>query len=511
MTDPDPHSSMTRRRLLGATGGTLAGLTALAGAGGGAGDAGVNRQDSTSTPTPTPTATPIPAVEWPVFQFDGHNSGHSPSNVGPRDAVGARWRHGEGGDYTTTPLVTRSSIFAADEGNDVVRGINRDDGTQRWQTPLSVSNARLVVEGDTIYVPTDESGAELQALGVTDGTPRWTVDLGVSANSLVATDTSIYVGTPQGVTKVSTLSNSIQWRYDGVTLIDTGIAVADNALYVADTQNGKTVRVSMAQGSASWERFLEAPAHGAPTVVDGYVVVPTEDGLVALDEGTGDTRWRYDATVEGSVVVADGTVYGTTRSGDAFALELDDRTVRWRTSAVGGSNPPILAGGLLYLTGPGGRVMALDPATGATVWAAALDAEIAANPSVAGSELYVGDRGGRLWALSSDAGSTLDGSTPTRTETPTETEGTSGDSTDTPTEGSMGTDTTTPIDLDGDEGDETSPPSTQSSGPETASGGDGDGGLNLGLLSAGAAAVVALLGGGLWWRNQQQDEYDPLG
>jgi outer membrane protein assembly factor BamB len=497
MTERTDGPSTTRRRLLGATGGALAGGYLLSARTDGA------TGDATQSETPTATPTPPESV-WPLFQFDQRNTGHAPDVDGPERAAGASWAHVDGGQYTTTPVVTDSEVFVADGGAGVVRALDAFTGAERWSRDLSTNNARMTIQDRTLYVPTTDTSAEFQALDPEDGSRKWGVNLGSTPTGIVTGNNTAYVSTVGGVVAVSLLAKDVSWQYDGVSLFDTTIAAVGSSLYVAGTTNGKVAKVNTADGGTSWSNILEGGATGAPTVVDRTVYAPVDEALVALSEGTGTEEWRYEAPVGSSVAVADGTAYGTTTGGEAFAVDVANGSEVWRTAVGAGSNPPVVAGGVLYVTGTDGTVAALNPRDGSAIWSTDVGAAVGANPAVFDGDLYLADGAGRMAKLAPGASGAYDTPTPTSSPTPSES----------PTPSGSPTPTTLPP-LDDTEQDLSDPQTTAtptpSARPTATDDTDGGGGIDLPLVGGGVAAVLALAGGALWWRGNSGDDYDPLG
>lgn len=496
--------------MLGAAGGALVGLPAVRSAAA----AGERRrsQDGTETATPTSETT---APVWPVFQFDRSNTGHSPDGSGPASRPGARWGHLEGNDYTGTPVVTEAEVFVADVGADVVRALDRGDGSVRWDRDVDLSAGRLSIEGRTLYVPTEDSGGQLRALDAGDGSPLWSADLGTSPVATVPAGDHVYASAPGGVFKVDASAEEVSWQYDGVSLSRSSVAVTDSEVYAVDEGDGTVVELQSSSGEAAWTDTVGRTPTGAPTAVGNRVILPFEGTLLAYRGDLGRETWQYDSGVDGSVAVADDTVHGVTAGGDAFAVTLVGGGERWRTEVGTGSNPPVVVGRHLIVAGTDGTVAALNPGSGDELWSTDIGAEIGANPAVAGEEVYVADRAGRVGALAVASFGGYDESTPTPTDSPTPEDTATRSPTDTP----RPTDSPTPADggSDGSSGSDgsddasnadTPPPSTPGGNTPTPS---GDGGLDLPIVGGAVAGVLALVGGGLWWRRQQQDEYDPLG
>lgn len=498
-------NSTTRRRLLATTGGALASAGVLSGLSTGATDDGADAEASpTSTPSPTPTP---PDVVWPLFQYDARNTGNNPGTNGPERSAGAVWGHLDGDEYRTTPVVTESEVFVADEGAGVVRSLDAFTGEELWSTDIPTRDARMTLEGRTLYVPTQVTGAELQAIDAGTGEQKWSVALASGGNGVVVAGGSVYVSTAGGVSKVSLLSETVSWEYDGVTLLDTTIAVEGDSVFAAGSQNGKVVKLSIASGSPSWSSNLAGGATGAPTIVGNKVLVPFDDRTVALRTDSGREVWSTGMGTGSSVAVDDSTAYGVTGDGVVFALDHANGAKRWQTSVTAGSASPVLVGGVLFVVGTDGTVAGLNPRDGSTIWSTSVPGAIRANPAVYDNDLYVADLAGQVAKLSAGASGGYDTPTPTPTDSPTSTPTDSPTATRTPTEagGSDGDDGGGDDGGGDDDGGGVTTPIPGTTEPS-------DGGLgNLPLIGGAVAAVLAAIGGGLWWRNQQQDDYDPLG
>ncbi|UPV72865.1 PQQ-like beta-propeller repeat protein [Halorussus limi] len=70
-----------------------------------------------------------------------------------------------------------------------------------------------------------------------------------------------------------------------------------------------------------------------PVGTERGVLVGRYRKLTLLDGETGDAAWSYetDDELRDSLAVADGTVFGTSEAGDAFAVGLDSGDERWET------------------------------------------------------------------------------------------------------------------------------------------------------------------------------------
>lgn len=143
-----------------------------------------------------------------------------------------------------------------------------------------------------------------------------------------------------------------------------------------------------------------------PVVADGTAFVPTAEALIALDTTDGSERWRFapdDQPWPAPPVVHDGTVFVTASDEDGmYALDAETGEELW---SLGGdrrvhASPHLIAGELvnepsLVVGDSTGRVAALDPASGESIWTVDLFGEVRAFAYRA-PMLYVGTSSGEV-------------------------------------------------------------------------------------------------------------------
>jgi len=192
--------------------------------------------------------------------------------------------------------------------------------------------------------------------------------------------------------------------YGGGVAVDGGRVYATNGL-------GYVAAFDAATGAAVWTVRPGGPLRGAPTVADGAIYVISQDNqLYSLKSADGTTSWSSAAALEiagvfgnGSPAVARGTVVAGFSSGELNAYRYENGRLVWqdalsRTSistAVAALSDidadPVIAEGVAYALGQGGRMVALDILTGQRIWE--LNMAGISTPWVAGDWLFaVNDR-----------------------------------------------------------------------------------------------------------------------
>jgi outer membrane protein assembly factor BamB len=176
---------------------------------------------------------------------------------------------------------------------------------------------------------------------------------------------------------VSTTGASVAWRASVGSGSGYGFAPAiiGDAVYAASA-NGNVARLDLATGATVWNKNV-ARVLSAGVGSDGQTVaVVTPQGEVIALNANGEEKWRTRASSEVSIPPWVGNGVVVVRAGDyriqAFNAENGDRI--WNVQRPG----PALAlraparmtmtENLIIVGMPGGRVLAVEPATGAVIW-----------------------------------------------------------------------------------------------------------------------------------------------
>ena len=166
-----------------------------------------------------------------------------------------------------------------------------------------------------------------------------------------------------------------------------GVSVLGDKLF-ATTGFGVLAALSTADGHEVWRKEFAAVLRAAPTVAGNRVYVRTLDSqLLALDVADGKQAWEVNATLEpaailgsGAPAVAQDTVVAGFSSGELFALRVENGRTVWqdalartgRTTAMAALSDidasPVIDRGRVFAIGNGGRMAALELATGTRVW-----------------------------------------------------------------------------------------------------------------------------------------------
>ncbi|WP_255151874.1 PQQ-binding-like beta-propeller repeat protein [Halorarius halobius] len=210
---------------------------------------------------------------------------------------------------------------------DALVGLDPSDGSERWRLStddLSVSAARFgdaALGPDHAFVAAENSGSVAWVYGLdrATGDPQWHHEGPNHAASLTVTDDRVLAGGFYG--KVQ------GWRHDGsdgwtaeTTPPVGSIAARDGRVFASKNglgeQGDPAITALDTDGSKLWTRTT-----GGVSAVDSGAAYVVDDGVVAVDPASGETRWSLD-TAPGSVVPADGGLFVLSAADDGVTLRL---------------------------------------------------------------------------------------------------------------------------------------------------------------------------------------------
>ena len=195
-----------------------------------------------------------------------------------------------------------------------------------------------------------------------------------------------------------------------------GVSAVDGRVF-ATTGYGIAAAFDSATGKELWRKSLGEPLRGAPSVYGNRVYVLTIDNqLFALNAETGETLWNVSGTVEvagllgaAAPAVAQDTVVVGFSSGELNALRAENGRTVWsdalartgRSTAMAALSDidasPVIDRGRVFAIGHGGRMAALELATGQRVWERNFAGT--STPWVAGEFVYIVTLEGEVMCL----------------------------------------------------------------------------------------------------------------
>ncbi len=199
---------------------------------------------------------------------------------------------------------------------------------------------------------------------------------------------------PAALPRVPRDTPVIAWEANAGAGVRAGPVVTDQVLVLATTDR-RIRTISRQDGSEYWSRRLGSPP-GPPLAIGDRIYVGTEgadEGEVrALRFEDGGTEWRRKVgPVRSPIAHFDGTIYGATEFGLAFALQARDGRELWKTRLPGRARAlgPVVSGQRLLVISGADTLYSLDRTTGQLLGRAPLPAPATALPALAGDTVVV--------------------------------------------------------------------------------------------------------------------------
>lgn len=355
------------------------------------------------------------AIDWPMPRYDPAGTGANPDATGPREDPTIRWERDLRdlqGPMPAPPTLYGDAVFVV--GRSSLYALEREDGRIRFErTGYSYLSSPTVASADAYRSPTlavrgnegvlglsASGGYALAGRGI--GLERWygpgeEPPTRTFANpvppSPVAADGTVYAALPDldRLVAVDASSGRLEWSYEP-DLVWPGEpnrpAVRDGTVY-ATFRPDVVAAIDAGTGDVHWEIELE-PAEPedehdyrelvAPTATEAGLVVPSRRAVSLLDPADGSRIWEYEhggRVTDGSVAVADGTVFAPDGRDDLHAIDLETGQEVW-TTEYGLDAHPVVAGDVIYLTYSWlDDLIAVDVENGERLW----EREIGAGPS----------------------------------------------------------------------------------------------------------------------------------
>ena len=195
-----------------------------------------------------------------------------------------------------------------------------------------------------------------------------------------------------------------------------GLAADKSNAYLANGAYVYAVRLS--DGAKLWqypdksgtEQFFSNPV----ITPDGQLLIGSagrDNALISLDPATGKEKWAAPFVASdhwvASPLVVDQTIFAANNNGSLYALQLSTGQMSW-TLPIGRSlwGAPVTNGKLVFVTSLDHSLYAVDPAAQKIVWKTDLGGSAPGSPSVSadGSTLYVGSFARKVFAVDAASG-----------------------------------------------------------------------------------------------------------
>jgi outer membrane protein assembly factor BamB len=281
--------------------------------------------------------------------------------------------------------------------------------------PAVVSGVLYVGAESSVTINRYQSTGSLDmyALNDTNGEIIWDFK-DTSSNALTPPaigNDMVYFATDSYVCALNANEGSLVWNFSTFTGFSYPVVLQDMLLIgTGEGIEGALAALNATNGHVIWRftNFADSRTFHTPAIADGQVFVTSFDGnMYALNLGTGEEVWSYQAGFSGCPVVAGNIVYGITGDANVYALDCTTGDRLWNYSMYDGMSTDqepyfSIYGNVLYARNGGNKIYAFNALTGSKIWSTAfsqngLDVGVSV-PTVVNNTVYVGSEKG-LYAL----------------------------------------------------------------------------------------------------------------
>ncbi|MFF0107523.1 serine/threonine-protein kinase [Streptomyces hirsutus] len=304
-----------------------------------------------------------------------------------------------------------------------VFALDPDDGGLLWRHTAAgtAASGPPVVSGGLVQ-PAPELDSGLEALDPASGKPRWRQETAEHNGLTGAGNVLLLTGADGTVTGVDSASGDALWsgRVPGHDTLYFRTFTGDPLAYVASTSDdGSSTQVTAVDprsGAVRWDARLEGMLTPVGSTGEALVLAsadPVYDTTQALVRYTPDNGETRRVTLPVPLAQAQGTVHGdvaylTGVGGRLVAVDMAALRQRWSLeTGIARSSTPVADERHVYFTAPDGRLLAVDAREGRLAGQTAprmgdTPDRVAAtlpNPVIADGHVYAGAPDGTVFAV----------------------------------------------------------------------------------------------------------------
>jgi outer membrane protein assembly factor BamB len=313
---------------------------------------------------------------------------------------------------TGSPPVLAGGLMLV-ETKDHLRAFDLRNGAERWTFSQNGSYISPAVAGERVFIRA-ESGdtGQVIALDLQSGRSEWqftprrlsssaTGSFGGHLSSPVIVDDQLYVAAGKELYALDTASGAVGWEFKAQNYVTSSATVAGGRVFISDFDY--IYGVDQATGELLWTYPAASAISFSPVASEQAVLVTSGESVAALDAATGKELWSF--MLPGEKMVPAGMQGGLAfvkSTETLYALQLADGREAWRFRETNFVSLPALAGNQVFVVSgidASSAVVALDAATGKSVWRQPVPALASTAPVIAGGAVYVRMGDGRVLGL----------------------------------------------------------------------------------------------------------------
>lgn len=214
---------------------------------------------------------------------------------------------------------------------------------------------------------------------------------------------------------------TVGWRYNSDLTLNLTPAFDQDRIYLP-LAGGIIVSLKAGDGTLNWRSEFGGELSASPAADARSVYVASETGkaesgtrratgaLRALGKEGGVTQWMRTLAMplQGSLTLANGTLFGGGRDGKLYAFDSKSGEVRWSFEySAPFASQPVTAGARVYAGSEDGNLLALDEQTGKLLWRYKTRGPVRGPAAINNGVVYFGSADNYLYAVNTSNGGLL--------------------------------------------------------------------------------------------------------
>jgi len=387
---------------------------------------------------------PAPVADWPL---PGGNLEQSVEHAAAAANFQVAWRRsvGAGGDrdrfITAPPVISGGRIYTLD-GAAGVASTDAATGARVWRVDLNPRNRRdgkgygggIAFADGKVFVA---SGYRfVAALDANTGAVLWKQETTTPVHNAptVSGGRVFVVTTDNTLLTFNAATGAPEWRYQALIeparILQASSPAISGDTIVSGFSSGELIALRTTNGNELWSSSLTRTARttalseirdiaGRPVIYRGDVFAGSHSGVfAAVDFRTGEVRWNLPIITTATPWAAGDVVYIVSKAGEVICIGRESGQIYWirdlnegrtqvRKNELFGFESKnrsfwtgvVLASNRLLAASDDGRVVAIDPKTGAIQSYLNIGRPASLTPVVAGNMVYVFTDSGDIVAI----------------------------------------------------------------------------------------------------------------
>lgn len=252
------------------------------------------------------------------------------------------------------------------------------------------------------------SGAEIRSTATIDSNRIYFTNAAGSLFCLDATNGNIiWVYTRPGEKKYSLYSYADYYQSS---------PVCDHSVVYFGSGNGNIYAIDAGSGQEKWHFQTGGVVHATPVIKNGKLYVGSFDGFFYALSLEGKLQWKFKSVghryfplgeFQGSPAIDVAQIIVGSRDYNLYAIDTGKGFCHWNLAFPKGwaIGKPVIKDKVLYVGSSDDQLfMAIDPATGKSIWKTSLQFNIFGGPEFGNGYVFIGTLMGKLFCLDEKSG-----------------------------------------------------------------------------------------------------------